>query len=50
MSLITRTTRPVHPASGHTKTFREHERRWSGCDDAEQEIDNLNERFGVQYW
>jgi hypothetical protein len=40
----------VHLASGHTKTFREDERRWPGCVEAERELDRLNERFGVQYW
>jgi hypothetical protein len=40
----------VHLASGHTRTFREYERRWPGCVDAERELDSLNERFGVQYW
>jgi superfamily II DNA or RNA helicase len=40
----------VHLASGHTQTFREHERRWPGCVGAERELDNLNETFGVQYW
>jgi hypothetical protein len=40
----------VHLASGHTKTFREYERRWPRCVQAELELDNLNEKFGVQYW
>ena len=40
----------VHLASGHTETFREHERHWPGYVEAERELDTLNERFGVQYW
>jgi hypothetical protein len=36
--------------SGHTKTFREYERRWPGCLDADRELDTLNEKFGVPYW
>lgn len=35
---------------GHTRTFREFERKWSGYVEAEQVLDNLNERFGIQYW
>ena len=40
----------VYLASGHTQTFREHERLWPGCVEAERELDTLNETFGVQYW
>jgi superfamily II DNA or RNA helicase len=35
---------------GHTKDFRERERRWPGIIAADRELDTLNERFGVQYW
>jgi len=35
---------------GHTRQFREHERRWEGTIEADRFLDNLNERFGVQYW
>jgi superfamily II DNA or RNA helicase len=35
---------------GHTKTFRDYERRWPGIVAADRELDTLNERFGVQYW
>jgi len=41
---------PMHLASGHTKTFHEHERRWPACVEAERELDTLTETFGVQYW
>ncbi len=34
----------------HTAAFREWERKWLGVVDAERFLDNLNERFGVQYW
>jgi hypothetical protein len=37
----------VHLASGHTETFREHERRWPGGGEAE--LDTLHETFGVQH-
>jgi hypothetical protein len=40
----------VHLAAGHTKTFREYERRWPGCVAAERELDTPHERFGVHYW
>jgi hypothetical protein len=40
----------VHLSSGHTKTFRAYERRWPGYVEADRELDNLNEKFGVQYW
>jgi len=40
----------VHLVSGHTKTFREYERRWPGYVEADRELDTLNERFGVEYW
>ena len=33
----------VHLASGHTETFREHERHWPGYVEAERELDTLNE-------
>jgi len=35
---------------GHTKQFRERERKWPGWIDTDRELNNLNERFGVQYW
>jgi hypothetical protein len=35
---------------GHTPTFRVLERRWPTCREADRFLDNLNERFGVQYW
>ena len=35
---------------GHSKTFRELERRWPTAVDGDREMDTLNERFGVQYW
>jgi hypothetical protein len=35
---------------GHTATFREWERKWPGLIEADRFLDNLNERFGVQYW
>jgi superfamily II DNA or RNA helicase len=35
----------------HTKTFREYENYWpTGRSTALHELDNLNERFGIQYW
>lgn len=36
--------------AGHTKTFREHERRWTDWVRWDREMYSLNERFGVQYW
>lgn len=35
---------------GHTSTFRELERRWSGWVEADRQLDTLNDRFGIQYW
>lgn len=35
---------------GHTRPFRELERRWPGMVEADRFLDTLNERFGVQYW
>lgn len=35
---------------GHTKTFREYERRWVTYQECDRFLDNLNERFGVQFW
>ena len=35
---------------GHTATFREYERKWPGFQAADRQLDQLNERFGVQYW
>lgn len=35
---------------GHTKTFREYERRWTTYQECDRFLDNLNERFGIQYW
>jgi len=35
---------------GHTRIFREQERAWPGCVEAERELDTLNEKFGIQYW
>jgi hypothetical protein len=40
----------VHLNQGHTPTFRELERKWPGCVDADRQLDTLNERFGIQYW
>ena len=40
----------LHLKAGHTATFRELERRWPGCVEAERFLDTLNERFGVQAW
>ena len=36
--------------AGHTKTFRELERKWPDWLACDREMDSLNERFGVQYW
>lgn len=36
--------------SGHTKAFRELERKWPEWLRCDREMDSLNERFGVQYW
>jgi len=35
---------------GHTNQFRKRERKWPGWITTDRELDNLNERFGVQYW
>jgi len=36
---------------GHTKTFRELERRWPSCRTSDRFLDTLNEKFDVpQYW
>lgn len=35
---------------GHSKTFREIERKWPDWLRCDREMDSLNERFGVQYW
>ncbi|MBW4579589.1 MAG: DEAD/DEAH box helicase [Tildeniella nuda ZEHNDER 1965/U140] len=35
---------------GHTQTFREYERRWATYQECDRFLDNLNERFGVQFW
>lgn len=40
----------VFLSQGHTKTFRELERKWPGMVDADRRLDNLNEKFGVSYW
>ena len=40
----------LHLQAGHTRTFRELERVWPGCVEAERFLDTLNERFGVQAW
>jgi hypothetical protein len=36
--------------AGHTKTFRELEKKWPNRVACDRELDNMNERFGVQYW
>ncbi|MBD2261192.1 DEAD/DEAH box helicase [Pseudanabaena sp. FACHB-2040] len=35
---------------GHSSTFREHERVWPNYQDADNFMDTLNEKFGIQYW
>ena len=40
----------IHLSQGHTKTFRDLERRWPGMVDADRQLLTLNERFGVSYW
>jgi hypothetical protein len=40
----------VHLRQLHTPTFRDLERKWSGCKHAERELDTLGERFEVSYW
>lgn len=40
----------LHLKAGHTATFRQLERRWPGCVEAERFLDTLNEKFGVQAW
>lgn len=40
----------LHLQQGHTRTFRELERKHPEFRAACQELDTLNERFGVQYW
>ena len=40
----------VHLHEGHTPEFRRLERIWPTHLEANRELDNLNERFGVQYW
>jgi superfamily II DNA or RNA helicase len=40
----------LHLLGGHTPQFRELERKWPGMIEADRVLDNLNERFGVQYW
>ena len=40
----------LHLQDGHTRTFRDLERRWPGCIEAERFLDTLNERFGAQAW
>jgi len=35
---------------GHTPMFKEWERKWPSISEAERFLDNLNERFGIQYW
>jgi hypothetical protein len=37
-------------AFGEIKTFRELERKWPNHVEADRILDNLNERFGIQYW
>ncbi|MEO7034255.1 MAG: DEAD/DEAH box helicase [Polyangiaceae bacterium] len=36
--------------AGHTKTFRDLEKKWPNWVVCDREMDSLNERFGVQYW
>lgn len=36
--------------AGHTPEFRNYERRWSGYQECDRFLDNLNEKFEVQYW
>jgi hypothetical protein len=40
----------LHLQDGYTPMFRELERIWLGCVEAERFLDTLNERFGVQFW
>lgn len=40
----------VHLHAGHTPEFRRLEGKWPTYVEANRELDNLNERFGVQYW
>jgi hypothetical protein len=40
----------LHLKAGHTKQFREDERRWPTWVEGDREMENINERFGVQYW
>ncbi|HHP7245237.1 MAG TPA: DEAD/DEAH box helicase [Elainellaceae cyanobacterium] len=35
---------------GHTNTFRNYERRWPTYQECDRFLNNLNERFGVQFW
>jgi hypothetical protein len=39
----------LHLQQNHTPTFRDLERRWPGYRDADREMDNLNERFALEF-
>ena len=40
----------LHLKGGHTKQFREFERRWQTWVEGDREMESINERYGVQYW
>jgi hypothetical protein len=40
----------IHLRGGHTKQFRELERKWPNALAGDHELDGLNEKFGMQWW